>query len=111
MAAKGSVLKQEISKKILDAFPGSFLYNDGKEIRINGVEDGVQLQVKCVLTCAKTPVDNIVISADISQTEDNGIIQTVNVDMNPPVTGEKIPQEPTAEEKERLTTLLNKLGL
>lgn len=111
MAAKGSSLKQEISKKILDAFPGSFLYNDGKEIRINGVEDGVQLQVKCVLTCAKTPVDNIVISADVSKAEDNTIVQTINVGMNPPVTGEKVPNEPSKEEKERLAALISKLGL
>ena len=111
MAAKGSVLKQEIAQKILAAFPGSFLYNDGKEIRINGTEDGVSLQIKCVLTCAKTPVDNIAISADISQTGDNGIVQTVNVGMNPPVTGEKIPNEPSEEEKERLATLISRLGL
>lgn len=111
MASRGSILKQEIAQKILAAFPGSFLYNDGKEIRINGVEDGVQLQVKCVLTCAKTPVDNIVISADISQTGDNEVVQTVNVGMNPPVTGEKIPNEPSKEEKERLATLISKLGL
>ena len=111
MAAKGSVLKQEIAQKILAAFPGSFLYNDGKEIRINGTEDGVSLQIKCVLTCAKTPVDNIVISADISQTEDNRVAQTINVGMNPPVTGEKVPEEPSKEEKERLAALINKLGL
>ena len=40
MAAKGSILKQEVAEKILAAFPGSFLYNDGKEIRINGTENG-----------------------------------------------------------------------
>lgn len=111
MSAKGSILKREIAQKILAAFPGSFLYNDGKEIRINGTEDGVSLQIKCVLTCAKTPVDNIAISADISQTGDNGVVQTVKVGINPPVAGEKIPNEPSKEEKERLATLISKLGL
>lgn len=111
MANRGSILKQEIAQKILTTFPGSFLYNDGKEIRINGMEDGIQLQIKCVLTCAKTPVDNIVISADLSKAEDNTIVQTINVGMNPPVTSEKVPNEPSKEEKERLATLISKLGL
>ena len=103
MAAKGSVLKQEIAQKILAAFPGSFLYNDGKEIRINGMEDGVELQVKCVLTCAKTPVEN----------EDAAAVpvNAVDVGINPPVTGENVPDEPSKEEKERLAALINKLGL
>jgi len=105
MAAKGSILKQEITKKILETFPNSFLYNDGKEIRINGTEEGVSLQIKVTLTCAKTPVEG---------GEDNALPGEKNAataDVKPTGTNEKIPQEPTAEEKERLTTLLNKLGL
>ena len=105
MAAKGSILKQEVASKILAAFPGSFLYNDGKEIRINGIEDGQKLQIKVTLTCAKVAVeggdDTILPGEKIAAT----------ADVKPIGTNEKIPQEPTAEEKERLTTLLNKLGL
>lgn len=56
MALKGTVLKKEITDKILATFEGSFLYNDGKEIRIPGLEDGQELQVKVALTCAKTNV-------------------------------------------------------
>ena len=104
MAAKGSILKQEVANKILAAFPGSFLYNDGKEIRINGTEDGVQIQIKVVLTAAKTLVeggDDVVLPGAKAATA-----PTIPVG-----TSEKVPQEPTAEEKERLMTLLNKLGL
>ena len=103
MAAKGSILKQEISKKILNIFPGSFLYNDGKEIRINGEEDGVPLQIKVVLTAAKVAVEN----------EEGGAFPEVaaTADIKPAESREKVPQEPTAEEKERLEMLLNKLGL
>lgn len=57
MAAKGSILKKEVSEKILKAFPGSFLYNDGKEIRINGLENGERLQIKVTLTAAKVAVE------------------------------------------------------
>lgn len=105
MSAKGSILKQQIAEKILTTFPGSFLYNDGKEIRINGTENGEILQIKISMTCAKVAVegrdDNVLPgekTAAIADTKSAG-------------TNEKVPQEPTAEEKERLTTLLNKLGL
>ena len=103
MAAKGSILKQEIASKILAAFPGSFLYNDGKEIRINGTENGEKLQIKLTLTAAKVAVEGG------SDTVLPG--EAATTDVKPVVTNEKIPQEPTTEEKERLATLLNKLGL
>ena len=103
MAAKGSILKQEIASKILAAFPGSFLYNDGKEIRINGTENGEKLQIKLTLTAAKVVVEG---GSDVALPGETAI-----TDAKPVVTNEKIPQEPTVEEKERLTILLNKLGL
>ena len=105
MAAKGSILKQEVASKILAAFPGSFLYNDGKEIRINGIEEGLPRQIKVVLTAAKVAVeggDDTILPGEKA---------AATADVKPTGTNEKIPQEPTAEEKERLTTLLNKLGL
>lgn len=107
MAAKGSILKQEIAEKILTAFPGSFLYNDGKEIRINGTEEGQSLQIKVTLTCAKVAVEggeDTALPGEKIKVENVGITSFEEEN-------ETIPQEPTAEEKERLTTLLNKLGL
>ena len=105
MAVKGSILKQEVAEKILAAFPGSFLYNDGKEIRINGTENGENLQIKVALTCAKVAVeggDDTILPGEKT---------AVAADVKPAEKKKKIPQEPTVEEKERLTTLLNKLGL
>lgn len=101
MAAKGAILKQEVMEKILETFPGSFLYNDGKEVRINGIEEGQQLQIKVTFTCAKTPVEG---GNDVILPGEKPVI-------NKPTMEEQIPQEPTNEEKERLATLLNKLGL
>lgn len=101
MAAKGSILKQEIAGKILETFPGSFLYNDGKEIRINGVEEGQELQIKVTLTCAKVAVEG---GSDTVAADSKGIVATAEG-------WEGTPQEPTEEEKERLTMLLDKLGL
>lgn len=108
MAAKGSILKQEIAEKILEAFPGSFLYNNGKEIRINGMEDGSPLQIKCVLTASKTPVsagEDTVLPGEQIQTTQASAVQAAT-----PQEAE-VPQEPTDEEKQRLVELLDKLGL
>ncbi len=105
MSARGSILKQEVAEKILAAFPGSFLYNDGKEIRINGIENGESLQIKISMTCAKVAVeggDDTVLPGEKT---------AATTDVRPTGTNEKIPQEPSAEEKERLKTLLDKLGL
>ena len=111
MAAKGSILKQEITKKILEVFPGSFLYNDGKEIRINGSEAGVPLQIKVTLTAAKEAVenDNIVVVSSAgtpikASLEGQLEIKTINPK-------EAFPAEPTEEEKENLKKLLASLGM
>ena len=105
MAAKGSILKKEVSEKILKAFPGSFLYNDGKEIRINGFENGERLQIKVTLTAAKVAVEG---GEDVALP---GEENAATADVKPAGTNEQIPQEPSAEEKERLAILLNQLGL
>ena len=101
MAVKGAILKQEIAQKILETFPNSFLYNDGKEVRINGTEDGVPVQIKVTFTAAKVPVErgDSVLTSNSSETV---------VSAQP---AEKIPDEPTAEEQKRLQDLLAGLGL
>lgn len=99
MAAKGSILKGEIAEKILKTFPDSFLYNDGKEIRINGVENGVEIQIKVTLTAAKEAVSN-----GISKIESEG---TVDSELPP----SEVITEPTEDEQIRLQNLLKKLNL
>lgn len=101
MAAKGAILKGEVAEKIIAAFPGSFLYNDGKEIRINGTENGEPLQIKVTLTCAKVAVES-----DRLEFNDS----PVTTSASNTTTTENIPQEPSQEEKERLATLLQNLG-
>ena len=55
--AKGAKSKQEVAKAILKCFGDkAFLYNDGKEVRVNTTEDGELVQIKIALTAAKTPV-------------------------------------------------------
>lgn len=54
MAAKGSATKEKISNLILQIFPNSFI--NGKELRICGIEDGEEIQIKLTMTAAKENV-------------------------------------------------------
>ena len=103
MATKGSSSKLIASEKILNTFKDSFLYNDGKEIRIPMIEDGVEIQLKCVLTCAK---ENVTSGGDVAipgaaKTEDN-----IEFGQSTP---EKI--QMTQEEKDNVQRLMETLGL
>jgi hypothetical protein len=62
MAAKGAVAKQEITQKLFEAFPNAFQHD--KDIRIPWVENGVTVEIKIAMTCAKENVGgNLEVSA------------------------------------------------
>lgn len=107
--AKGQILKKEIQNKILEAFPGSFLYNDGKEIRICGTEGGEQLQIKCTLTCAK---ENVESGADTAIPQAKST-ETSNFPDPIAATPTEAPTVavPTEAEKKSVAELLAALGL
>lgn len=96
--AKGSILKQEITNKILETFPGSFLYNNGKEIRICGNENGELLQIKVALTCAK---ENVEVDSD----------NNVSAIAAKNVINDDVIVEPTQEEKDNVRRLMEALNL
>ena len=104
MAAKGSIAKTEIMSTILATFPNSFAFNDGKEVRINYMENGELVQIKVTLTAAKVPVE-VDVPAATAQTD----IDDVPFPIGTPT--EQVPDEPSDEEKERLKNLLAALNL
>lgn len=55
--ARGAESKSLVARKILETFEGSFLYNEGKEIRIPLTENGEIIQVKVTLSAAKENVE------------------------------------------------------
>jgi len=67
MAAKGSVVKEEIITKILEIFPTAFL--NEKEIRIDLIENGNPIQIKVALTAVKSPILNTPESQIINETQ------------------------------------------
>lgn len=99
--ARGAVSKEKITKTILETFAGSFLYD--KEIRIPMSEDGEIIQIKVVLTAAKTNVES---GDDIKIPGIDNNEMNFGTEMS---AKEKI--EVTEEEKQNVATLLKNLGL
>ena len=100
--AKGQQFKKEVQSKILETFSGSFLYNDAKEIRICGYENGEIVQIKVALTCAK---ENVECGADTALPGDFPAPKAA------PTPERTEPVAPTAEEKANVSAMLRKLGL
>ena len=100
--AKGQQFKKEVQSKILETFSGSFLYNDAKEIRICGYENGEIVQIKVALTCAK---ENVECGADTALPGDFPAPKAA------PTPERTEPVAPTAEEKATVSAMLRKLGL
>ena len=57
MAAKGASTKDDILTKIKGIFPGAFS-TDGKELRVDMIENGNPVQIKITLTAVKVPLSN-----------------------------------------------------
>ncbi len=103
--AKGAVAKQEIGAKILECFEGAFYYNNGKELRIPWNENGVEVQIKIAMTCAK---DNV--SADGEEISRPAAVASETAPSSSfPAPHKKA--EVTEEEKQNVEDLLKALGL
>lgn len=104
MAARGAEAKEKVMQNILATFPGAFKYD--KEIRIPMMENGEELQIKVTLTAAKNMVaaggDTAIPGVPMREA-------VIGLSSTGPVT-EKVPAEPTAEEKKNVANLLDMLG-
>ena len=101
--ARGADSKLKVQKQILEAFPGAFLYNDAKEIRIPMPEGGEIVQIKVALTCAK---ENVEMGADKAMPGDFPAPK-----MTAPTPVNTVPVQPSTEEKQKVADLLKSLGL
>lgn len=98
--AKGSISKQNATEIILKTFPGSFIYD--KEIRIPYQEEGEQIQLKCVLTCAKVNVES---------GSENAIPGEINEIQSKTIDIPQVKTELSTEEKDNLKKMMEALGL
>jgi len=105
MAIKGTESKTRVLNKILETFPDAFLYNNDKEIRIPFTEQGDQVEIKVVLSCAKTPVRQAAVldwSPDSSTTTSEESI---------PAPVEQPSPQISEEDRRKVAELMAKLGL
>ena len=111
--AKGQAAKQEAFAKMLEMFPDSFLYNDNKELRINTTEDGNDIQLKVVITCAKTPVsegeENAIPGASFPEPKATTKTKVVGLNADGAVTEQVV--EATEDEKQKISNLMAELGI
>ena len=111
MAVKGQAAKQEVMATILEAFgDNAFMYNDGKEVRVNCTENGEKVQIKIALTCAKVMVeagaDNAIPGAGIKKDNTSPFPEPLTAT----ATADTI-VEVTDEEKENVAKLMASLCL
>lgn len=104
MAAKGAESKSLVTKKILETFPNAFLYNSDKEIRIPLTEQGETIEIKVVLSCAKTPVREAAV-LDWSGSSSAPAAEPV------PAPSEIAPPQISEEDRRKVQELMAKLGL
>ena len=113
MAGKGQVAKNEVAKIILDAFGDkAFLYNDGKEIRVNWVEAGEPVQIKVALTASKVAVEqgaDTAVPGSIKPAV-TAIPKSEMIDFEAPAAPAPV-AAPTVEEKQNIKELMARLGL
>lgn len=107
MAIKGSESKSIVTKKILEIFPDAFLYNNDKEIRIPFKEQGDQVEIKVVLSCAKTPVRE----AAVYDWSTNSSTTTSNESISAPVSAPQPQTQISEEDRRKVAELMAKLGL
>lgn len=107
--AKGQIAKTAVASKIVEFFgKDAFLYNDGKEIRINTTENGEPVQIKLTMTCAKTPVscgDEAVFTSAFDIVAD---AQPTGGEVSK---SEAAPTQATPQEQENVSNLLSELGI
>ena len=102
--AKGAIAKSAIIEKILETFEGSFVYNNGKEVRIPFNEEGNEIQIKVTLTAAKenvSPEGEVLKAAAVA----SEAVPVSAFDTAPKIT------EVSEEEKKNVEDLIKALGL
>ena len=109
--ARGSVAKEEITKKIIEFFGQDKAIVYDKKIYITTQEDGAPIQVCLSLTCPKTMVGvDAVVTTEVPKSAFSGGIDFESLGGTSEPTAFK-PAEITEQEKETVRDLMARLGL
>ena len=106
--AKGATAKEEVVKKIAEAFGNNFIGEFDKKVYLWANDGGEMVQIAISLTCPKNPIQvDASVSlddGDFDFTDDAPKTSKVAVSAAPPA-------EITDEEKKNIADLMAKLGL
>ena len=106
--AKGAIAKEEVVKKISEAFGSSFIGEFDKKVYVWANDRGEQVQIAISLTCPKNPIQvDASVSlddGDLDFTDDTLKTSKIAVSAAPPA-------EISEEEKKNIAELMAKLGL
>ena len=108
MAAKGTLAKENVIKKIASAFGADFIGEFDKKVYLMVDDGGEKVQIAVSLTCPKNPIQ-----VDVAAIADDGnwdFSDTPKVNTTVAVVS-AAPAEISEEEKENLAALMAKLGL
>ena len=108
MAAKGTVAKSEVAKKIAAAFGASYVGEYDKKYYVWENDGGGEMvQIAISLTCPKTPVANVAPAAlDFGGGMDFEAMDTIKIAQTA-----FAPAEITEEEVSNIQSLMERLGL
>lgn len=104
--AKGAIAKENVAKKIAQAFGADFVGEFDKKLYVWSEENGEKVQIAIAMTCPKNPVGNIDFSA-----EPGNSLNFEDMSAGPVAGGNATKAEVTDEEKKNIAELMARLGL
>lgn len=108
MAARGSVAKENVIKKLAQAFGNDFIGENDKKIYLWANDGGERVQIALTLTCPKTFIDAPNAAAPSENLGDWDFRDEVP---KPMAATKAEPAVITEQETENIANLLKKLGL
>lgn len=114
MAARGTVAKEEVTKKIIECFGQDKAFVYDKKLYITTKEDGVPIQVCLTLTCPKTlvtPSGATTAPAEPPKSAFSGGFDFENMGATTAEPEPFKPAEITQAERDNINELMRRLGL
>ena len=108
MAAKGTIAKDNVIKKIQSVFGSDYVGVVDKKVYVWAEENGEKIQVAISLTCPKVPVGAPAASESFEAASSNNVLDFENMTS---VISKPEPAIITEQEKENIAAIMERLGL
>ena len=106
--ARGNIAKENVTKKIAQAFGADFVGEFDKKLYVWANENGEKVQIAISMTCPKTPVGAEMMDF---KAEPGNSLNFEDMSAAPIAGGKAVVAEITDEEKKNIAELMAKLGL